>query len=316
MFSKKFDPTRDLNDLTGKVAIVTGANVGIGYSTVKHLARKGAKVYLGSRSEEKGKAAVEKLQAEGVGPGEVLLLLCDLGTPSSAKQAGERFLEIETRLDILGARSVALAVTYDRTGHPAEDGITEMMMVNHVGTFQFTKTLLPLLIKTSEEPNSDARIVTVSSNAHTSPKSVNFRDLSEFKNEYAKNLLPSLSRYSVSKLANVLFSNALQRKLASTSIICISLHPGVVNTSTASRLPYPRIAGFLMWALFKSPDEGAFNSCFAAASPAVRESADKFKGVYLVPVGKIVDAAPIARKEDVQDDLWQTTEEYLSSLLL
>ena len=77
-------------------------STGIGYATVKHLARKGAKVYLGSRSEEKGKNAVAKLQEEGIGSGEVIYLYVDIGTPELAKKSAEGFLEKESRLDVLG----------------------------------------------------------------------------------------------------------------------------------------------------------------------------------------------------------------------
>ncbi|KAF8880457.1 hypothetical protein CPB84DRAFT_1687570 [Gymnopilus junonius] len=305
MFSRTFDPTKDLNDLTGKVIIVTGANTGIGYFTVRHLVNRGAKVYLGSRSEERGKTAIEKLKQEGIGSGEVVLFLCDIGSPSSAKKAAEDFMKWRpgwTSLVCFGRSYIV---------------IWPLISVFHIGTFQLTTCLLPLLIKTSEEPNSDVRIVTVSSNVHANTKPVmNFKNLDEFKADYAKDMLPSLSRYSVSKLATILFSNALQRKLAPTSIICITLHPGIVNTSLASHLSYPRIAGFLTWVFFKAPDEGAYNTCFAAASPIVRESADEFKGAYLVPVGKKVDTSPIAQKVDVQDDLWKTTEDYIHSLSL
>ncbi|KAF8965856.1 hypothetical protein BDZ97DRAFT_1810022 [Flammula alnicola] len=311
--SKKFDPLTDLKDLSGKVIIVTGANTGIGYATVKHLARTGAKVYLGARSEEKGKAAVAKLQQEGIRSGEVAWFSCDFGTPASAKKSAEDFLLLENRLDVLG-------IMHDSTDKPAQDGVTEVMMVNHFGTFQFTKSLLPLLKKTSEEADSDVRIVTVASDLHRKAlgdkAKIAFKNMDEFKNFYAKERTPALSRYYVSKLANVLFSNALQRKLDSTSIICISLHPGLVNTSFASHLPFPRVASFFMWLLAKTPDEGAYNSCLAAASPLVRESPEKFKGVYLMPVGRIVEPAANTKDVGTQDDLWDTTERYLDGLNL
>jgi len=77
-------------------------STGIGYSTVKHLANRGAKVYLGSRTEQKRKEAVEKLKGAGIGNGDVVFLPCDLGSPASAKKAAEDFLQLESRLDVLG----------------------------------------------------------------------------------------------------------------------------------------------------------------------------------------------------------------------
>jgi NAD(P)-dependent dehydrogenase (short-subunit alcohol dehydrogenase family) len=91
-----------LQKLTRKSPLLS---TGIGYSTVKHLANRGAKVYLGSRTETKGKEAAEKLKGEGIGNGDVLFLPCDLGSPASAKKAAEDFLQLETRLDILGMLS-------------------------------------------------------------------------------------------------------------------------------------------------------------------------------------------------------------------
>ena len=77
-------------------------STGIGYSTVKHLANRGAKVYLGSRTEQRGKEAVEKLKGAGIAKGDVVFLPCDLGSPASAKKAAEDFLQLENRLDVLG----------------------------------------------------------------------------------------------------------------------------------------------------------------------------------------------------------------------
>ncbi|PPQ82528.1 hypothetical protein CVT25_007137 [Psilocybe cyanescens] len=312
LFSRKFDPKVDLNDLSGRVALVTGANTNIGYATVKHLALKGAKVYLGSRSEEKGKAAVEKLTEEGVASGQVIALQCDIGTPASARKAAEGFLKLENRLDILGMLISKSGINVKLNPFTR---ITEMSMTNHFGTFQLTKTLLPLLAKTSQEPNSDVRIVNVTSEIHRrglgSKPFVDFKTIDPFKETYAQDMVPWLSRYIVSKLAMVTFSNALQRKLSSTSIICISIHPGTVNTTFHTRFNYPRLTNFIASTFFKGPEEGAYNSVLAAASPVVRESADKYRGAYLMPVGRIVSPAPASLNTQVQDDLWETTEKYL-----
>lgn len=84
------------------------ASTGIGYATAKQLARKGAKVYIGSRSEEKGENAVTKLKEEGIGSGEVVYLHVDLSTPQLAKKSAEKFIELEDRLDVLGATIISL----------------------------------------------------------------------------------------------------------------------------------------------------------------------------------------------------------------
>jgi NADP-dependent 3-hydroxy acid dehydrogenase YdfG len=117
LFSENFDPSTDLPHLTGKVMVVTGGNTGVGYSTIKHLARRGAKVsllqtrtilqtdtmqvYMASRSDQKIAAALKKLETEGIGNGEVVPLKLDLGDPRKAKAAAEEFLTLENRLDVL-----------------------------------------------------------------------------------------------------------------------------------------------------------------------------------------------------------------------
>ncbi|KAH9921374.1 hypothetical protein B0H21DRAFT_701637, partial [Amylocystis lapponica] len=102
-FSKSFDPAADLPDLTGKVIIVTGGSSGIGYATLQHLARHGAKVYMAARSEAKAQAALARLEAEGVAPGNgtVRWLPLDLCDPRNAQKAAEEFMAKEKRLDVL-----------------------------------------------------------------------------------------------------------------------------------------------------------------------------------------------------------------------
>ena len=95
---------KDIQDLTGKVIIVTGGSGGIGYNTVQQLARKGAKVYLAARNETKASSALERLKHEGLAPGngEVEFLKVDLSDPKATKSAAERFIQLEKRLDVLG----------------------------------------------------------------------------------------------------------------------------------------------------------------------------------------------------------------------
>ncbi|KAG2034781.1 hypothetical protein BDR03DRAFT_1013094, partial [Suillus americanus] len=100
-FSKSFDPVADLPDLSGKVILITGGNAGIGYSTVKHLARRGAKVYMAARNQTKAEEAIAQLKVEGLGPGngDIIWLELDLKDPRNAKKAAERFMKLEKRLD-------------------------------------------------------------------------------------------------------------------------------------------------------------------------------------------------------------------------
>ncbi|TFK39294.1 hypothetical protein BDQ12DRAFT_712385 [Crucibulum laeve] len=333
-WSPTFNPTTDLLDLTGKVILVTGGkdSKGVGLSTCKHLARKGAKVYLGARSEERAKAAIARLQEEGISPGTVEWLPCDLSTPQTAKEAAEEMLKREQRLDVLVNNAAILADTMIGVN---ADGITDSLLVNHISHYILTLTLLPLLISTSRLPKSDVRIVIVSSDghrrSHAADTDISFKTIADFGKTYKEERMGPFARYTVSKLANILFASALQRRLSSPSsfpvspsfpaldepvdITVVSLHPGLVNTF-ADRLPFPAISGVLLGLVAKSPDGGAWNSCFAAASPKIASEPDKYRGAYLLPVGKIVAPSKNAQSEELSEELWATTETYVGGLKL
>ncbi|KAL1945760.1 hypothetical protein VTO73DRAFT_1762 [Trametes versicolor] len=321
--STTFDPTKDLADLTGKVAIVTGGNSGIGYATVQILARHGAKVYIGARSEERAKAAIERLRAEGLQPGngELEWLALDLSDPRKTKESAEIFLSKETRLDILVNNAGVMRIPYkvDSTY-----GIQQNMLVNHFSPFVFTKALLPLLSETAKKPDSDVRIVVVSSRAISDMKGrgMRFRDINEINEKFGDGLLSDYHRYAYSKFANVLYAKQLQRRLdvQGVPITVLSLHPGAVDTEGVRKDPgvtAPVLGAFfrlLIGSFFLTASGGAYASSFAAASPIVKAERDKYKGAYLDPPGKIVPApAPEVESKELAEELWATTETILKS---
>ncbi|PPQ73000.1 hypothetical protein CVT24_001434 [Panaeolus cyanescens] len=310
LFGNSFDPATDLLDLTGKVIFISGANTGIGYHSAKLLARRGAKVYVGARNEAKGKAAVEALQAEGIGHGQVIYHECDISTPHQAKSSALEFLKREDRLDILGER-----FSKPECIMRAERLIYSVL--NYIGVFVFTNTLLPLIEKTAKEPDSDVRVVIVSSKAHTMGPTPNpnirFNNLDQFKNTYEKESIPYFARYCISKLALTTYSHALQRRLPS-NVICVTLNPGLVHTSVGNHVKYARLANLALWLFAKRPEEGSFTTLFAAASPKVKAEAEKYKATFLMPVGVISNPSPHVLKHDMQEDLWATTEKYLADI--
>ncbi|KAG7446779.1 NAD-P-binding protein [Guyanagaster necrorhizus] len=305
-----------LLDLTGKVVIVTGGNTGIGYWTVLHLARKGAKIYLAARNETKALDAIKSITEAGIGSGEVIWLPFDLKDPRLAKKAAEDFLSREKRLDVLINNAAFLTGPYNAD----QDGVSEVVMTNHISTFLFTQTLLPLMIEASKMPDSDVRLVNVASDAHINGPSANpdirFQSIDDFNGEYKEMFWPDSGRYGVSKLMNVIYTTELQRRLSTKSIpiTCISLHPGSVDTGRAWRTPYPRLATIVFKIFFIGPDQRAYTSCFAAASPLIKADPDKYKGQYIRPVGRIVAKNPNVAKAGLAEELWETTEKFLRGL--
>ncbi|KAG6884789.1 hypothetical protein C0993_008279 [Termitomyces sp. T159_Od127] len=266
--SGKFDPLSDIVDLKGKVIIVTGGNKGIGYATVQHLARGGAKVYLAARDEGRAMKAIETLRQDGLGPGngEVLWLKLDLSNPRDAKRAAEEFLKKETRLDVLGI---------------------------YISPFVFTRTLLPLLTETAKEPNSDVRIVNLTSIVYKLASSkVSFEDMKDFNIRYQMHPSPAFQRYALSKLMVLLWSITLQKRISeanlSTPITVIALHPGGVDTFTHN-WPFPAFSKWLVGLVIADPMRGAYNSVFAAASKTIASNKDRYRGKYLesAPTGRI-----------------------------
>ncbi|KAI8986748.1 NAD-P-binding protein [Trametes punicea] len=325
LLSKKptFDPSKDLADLTGKVVIVTGGNSGIGYATVQHLARRGAKVYIGARNEERAKAAIERLRAEGLQPGDGPLdwFHLDLSDPRKAKLSAEAFLAKEKRLDILVNNAGIMRVPYRIN---KQYGIQDNMLINHVSPFIFTRTLLPLLRRTAEEPGSDVRIVVLSSDMITYLKGqqIHFRDINDFNEKFGDNMSSDLRRYALSKLANILFVKQLQGKFDSDGapITVLSVYPGTVYTEGVLKDPFARmpILGalfrFYVRHFFDSPSDGAYSTVFAAASPVVKAEREKYKGAFLGPRSQIVTPPlPQAESKDLAKELWETTEAILKT---
>ncbi|TCD65449.1 hypothetical protein EIP91_002662 [Steccherinum ochraceum] len=313
--NNKWDMERGIPDLSGKVIIVTGGNSGLGFESVKYLAAAGAKVYMGARSEQKAKDAMARIDEE-LGKekkGTVEWLELDLSDSRKAKAAAETFVEKENRLDVLMNNAALTVAPYKRS----IDDIQDVMMVNHVSPFVFTMTLLPLLKRTAKEPNTDVRIVNLSSAAiGYTTDAIRFRNKEDFNDEHA-GLLAEMKRYGRSKLANILFTKELQRQLDAENvpIIAISLHPGAVNTEgnrrVAGNLQNPVFRVLLSWAtttLMTAVNKGAYTQVFAAVAPIVRERAEQYKGVYLTPPAAITTPNKAGESKELAEELWKTTE--------
>jgi NAD(P)-dependent dehydrogenase (short-subunit alcohol dehydrogenase family) len=243
--------------MLGKTVLVTGANQGIGRATALSLARLGAKVVLLCRNKTKGSAALQEVQAAATGePPE--LLVADLGSLSDVRRAAEHFRERHSRLDVLVNNAGLYVPSFQTTA----DGFEETFAVNHLGPFVLTRELEELL-KATATLAGGARIVNVSSAAHARGR-IAWDDL-ELRKSYG-----AFRAYAQSKLANILFTYELARRLEGTHVTANCLHPGVIasgfgQTYTGTFSLLIRIAR----PFFSSTEEGAKTSVYLASSPEV-----------------------------------------------
>ncbi|KAI0052750.1 NAD-P-binding protein [Auriscalpium vulgare] len=308
-------PEQDLVDLSGRVAIVTGANSGIGLYILLHLVRRGAKCYLAARSREKADAAIARLKEEGLGPhpGEIVWLNINLTDPRKAKECAEWFLSQESRLDILVNNAAKILGPYAQTA----DGVSDSMVVNHISPFNFTKTLLSLMERTAQLPYSDVRIVNVSSVAHRWVPNPRYDSFEAFNNDFSDTYKAKTNLYGYTKLANVLWTNELQRRFddAGIPITAMAVHPGNVmsegNVKLFTSLTFGRLINWGFSLFFLSPLDGGYTPAWAAAAKKIAENRGAYKGKYIVPFGLLEEASPDALREDLAADLWVTTERIL-----
>ncbi|MFF4521495.1 oxidoreductase [Streptomyces bluensis] len=262
----------DIPDQTGRTAVVTGANSGIGYVTARELARRGARVVLACRSEARGTAAVERLVGEVPGA-EVEFVRLDLGDLASVRQFAATYEQAHRQLDLLINNAGVMALPRGRT----VDGFETQFGVNHLGHFALTGLLLPRLLGTA-----GARVVTVSSGMHA-VSNIDITDLNS-ERRYGR-----WTAYARSKTANLLFTHELARRLATigSDVVAAAAHPGyaATNLQTAGAKAEGRRAaesfmrvGNRVFA--QSADAGALPTLYAATAPDVRP--DSFTGPALL----------------------------------
>ncbi|KAI9783987.1 MAG: hypothetical protein M1839_002932 [Geoglossum umbratile] len=301
----RFD-VKDIPDLAGRVAIVTGGNTGIGRPTVAQLARKGARVYLAARSTSRAEEAIKAIKAE-TPTVDVVHLQLDLSDLDSVKKAAEEFLSKEKELHLLINNAGIMATPYSET----PQGYEIQFGTNYIGHYLFTSLLLPTLLTTATTaPRGSVRIVNVSSNGHDvfAPKAG-----IEFDNINLKDS-GTWARYGQSKLANVLHAKSLADSVGAKGILTASVHPGAVNTElqrgpTASSSLYKPFAFILLAAL--TPDQGAISSLYAATSPA--HGFDN-NGEYYGPKATAAVPSALAQDAALRKKLWDWTEKEIARL--
>lgn len=269
-----------MDDLAGKVCIVTGSTSGIGLVTAKELAKMGAIVVLVARDTKRGNNALQQV-IESSNNTQCDLLMCDFSSQSSIAKFCEAFKRKYSRLDVL----INNAGLMSGKRIEAEPGIELTFAVNHLGYFLTTNLLLNMLLET---PSS--RIVVVASDLHESGR-INFQDLMH------KHYYNGFAAYSDSKLANLLFTYQLNRQLEGTDTIVNALHPGVIKTKIGiddrnSNMTFPmgRI----------SPEEGAKAQIYLSSSPQVRGVSGKYFNQM-----RMEKSSPSSYSEELADKLWQ-----------
>jgi NAD(P)-dependent dehydrogenase (short-subunit alcohol dehydrogenase family) len=292
----------DVPDQTGKWAIVTGANSGIGFSAARELARKGCGVILGCRNAGKGQAAKERIEREIPGAA-VEVGLLDLASLRSVRSFAEQILARGRPLDILINNAAVMAMP---TRQITVDGFEAQFGTNHLGHFALTGLLLPALRSAKA-----ARVVTVASLAHRDGK-IHFDDL-----QLEKKYTP-WTAYRQSKLANLMFALELERRLrnAGTPAISIAVHPGLSKTSIIQNGPGAKggIGVVMMEMAFallaQSADRGALPTLFGATAEEARG------GKYYGPDGMFewrgypaqAKMSESARDEAAGEKLWGISE--------
>lgn len=249
-----------MQNLNEQIIIVTGANAGIGKVTALELARMGAEVILACRSEERGSAARDMI-IEETGNQAVHLMLVDLSSQASISEFTDAFKARFGRLDVLVNN--AGGVFFNR--QESVDGLELTFALNHMGYFQLTTELLDLLVA-----SAPARIVNVSSGAH-GINMFNFDDYQRTKSYRA------FSVYSQSKVANVLFTYELARRLEGTGVTVNALHPGFVRSNFGRNNGFiSQIAMTLLSPIAISEEKGAKTSIYLASSPEVEGVTGKY----------------------------------------
>jgi NAD(P)-dependent dehydrogenase (short-subunit alcohol dehydrogenase family) len=287
----------DVPDQSGRTAVVTGATAGLGLETAKALAERGASVVLACRDLDKAERAATRIQAD------VQIVKLDLASLASVHAVAGEIRAAHSRLDLLILNAGVMDVPYERT----EDGFELMLATNHLGHFALTGLLLDRLLATA-----GSRIVTVSSVAHRRGR-IRFDDLQSERSYNASDA------YAQSKLANLLFSYELDRRLRDAAACTISLaaHPGNARTElwrSSSRLERAVISTrlrFLNSWLVQSAEAGALPTLRAATDPSARG------GEYFGPSGRFEFAGhPVRvgsneRSHDAtaQQQLWEVSEQ-------
>lgn len=275
-------------DMTGQTCMITGATSGIGQAAALALARLGANLVLVGRNRERGERALEEVQRASRG-GNVELLLADLSLQSEIRRLAADFLAAGRPLHVLLNNAGVINLRREESG----DGIETTFAVNHLGYFLLTTLLLERL-----KESRPARVVNVSSDAHRGAGPLDFDDL-ESRRRYSP-----MRAYGRSKLANILFTRELARRLKGTGVTANCMHPGFVGSNFAKNNGLLAVAAMRLLRPFaRSPEKGAETAVYLCSSSEVED----------ITGGYFMDCKPHRPRAFALDDgdalrLWEVSE--------
>ncbi|MBP7338921.1 SDR family oxidoreductase [Niveispirillum sp.] len=273
-----------MGHLDGKTALVTGASKGIGYATARGLARDGAFVLVHARNQSSGERALEQLRRD-VPDGRFDLVVADVGTLAGTRQLAATVLDRALRLDILVNNVGAMYSDHALT----PDGIERTFAINHLSIFLLTHLLLGRM-----RQSTSARIITIASEAHRGTEI-------DFDDPGLARTYSAMASLSQSKLANILFTRALAKRLAGSNVRAYCLHPGHVRTDfTRDLRGWLKIFVAIIRFRFISPDEGARTGLYLATAPM---PADANGGYFENCAPK--EPSDYARDDAVAERLWE-----------
>ncbi|XP_051866205.1 retinol dehydrogenase 12 [Pristis pectinata] len=271
--------------LNGKTVVITGANTGIGKETARDLAQRGARVIIACRDLTKAEAAAQEIR-EDTGNKQVIVRELDLGNTRSIYQFAENIIKEEKVINILINNAGVMMCPYMKTS----DGFEMHFGVNHLGHFLLTFLLLDLIKR-----SAPARIINVSSFAHVFGR-INFQDLQSEKS------YEGALAYCQSKLANILFTRELAKRLKDTKVTVNSLHPGSVKTELTRHSWVVALLWKICTFLIKTPKEGAQTSIHCA----VAEELEEISGKYFSDCHPAF-VAPQGRNDETAKNLWNVS---------
>lgn len=272
--------------MEGKVFVITGATSGIGKALALELAKTGETVVLVARDADRGSATLKKVTLETENP-DIDLQLCDLSILSSVRNLGEILKSRYEKINVL----INNAGLYRRKRVVTVDGFEEMFAANHLGPFLLTNLLLERL-QAAVQADGSARVLNISAPSTTE---MNFDDLQSERN------FNSMQAFGAAKMANLLFTFALARRLENTGISVNAIHPGLVRSGLMKESFF--LVRLFSWLLSSPPERAANSIGQAAAAPEFNNVTGKF-----LHNGKTIEAPAYAYDRDIQQQLWDISE--------